>query len=285
LKAFSSSSLALPSSEVSLPNRQHSPSLPGNAVACHSEVMKPSPPSGSYPRAGRFVAALAVLAALLLVAATTGAGLFGGALRNRCYSAATGAVHAAGERRRRRGMVLRGLGIISQTRKNGKVDRSPSDDSFRLRSHCALEPVNEMPALCSAGVGAVTANDPKISPLSSMSGPSSSSLRLHPPRGQRLLPTDGEWKGPFGRTPSEGGRTPSTPRHNAPFQVPSWKFQLGRGHPLPRHSFPFPPQARWGTFPAAAAGARGTARPNTGTPPLPYLAVIMIRPGSHPNTD
>ena len=75
--------------------------------------MKPSPPSASYTRAGRFIAALAVLAALLLVAATTGAGLFGGALRNRCYSAATGvAVHAAGERRRGRGMDASGGGSI-----------------------------------------------------------------------------------------------------------------------------------------------------------------------------
>jgi hypothetical protein len=40
--------------------------------------------------APRFMAALAVLFLLLYVAATTGVNVFGGALRNRCYSQTTG---------------------------------------------------------------------------------------------------------------------------------------------------------------------------------------------------
>lgn len=46
----------------------------------------------------RFVAALGALFLLLYIAAATGVNLFGGALRNRCFSRSTGMLRAAGMR-------------------------------------------------------------------------------------------------------------------------------------------------------------------------------------------
>lgn len=44
----------------------------------------------------RFVAALGALFLLLYIAAATGVNLFGGALRNRCFSRSTGHLHTTG---------------------------------------------------------------------------------------------------------------------------------------------------------------------------------------------